>query len=171
MPVAAVGDDTSLPEVMPKMKISPARYLQLQEKNPRLYTLINKVAAQVGIRPIELANLVYVESANDPTFQDGDRVGYTGVTQQDADKYDPHHQFNIHDPIDNLYLGAFKYKVMSHLYGRRTASSIMAYHHGEGHVNSLSRMHPRDQQVHGAQAFAYLHHFVNGGMDNKALKE
>jgi hypothetical protein len=130
----------------PRLPVPVGRYKQLEKDQPTLFEAVNHVADDVGIPRLDLAALVYANSDDNPNARDGNRLGYMGITPDDARRYDPNGHLDPTNPIQNLYLGALKYKQLSEEYGRGTADVFAAYHAGGDVVNAMQRRDPADHE-------------------------
>ena len=85
-------------------------YKDLEDIDPKLHEAVTHVADEIHIPRTDLASLVYANSDYDPNARNGMRTGYMGLTPDDARQLDPEGHLDINDPIDNLFMGAMKYK-------------------------------------------------------------
>jgi hypothetical protein len=131
----------------PRLEVPFDRYKSLEQSDPALYQAVNHVADDVGIPRADLAALVYANSDNNPNAKNGNRVGYMGLTPEDLKKYAPSGKVDPDDPLQNLWIGAEKYKDLSQKYGRGTADVFAAYYAGDKTVENMQRRHPDEHQV------------------------
>jgi hypothetical protein len=69
-----------MPPVTEKMKLPAERYDHLEKENPQLHQIIDKVATDVGVPAVDLANIAYASSE----FKPGTPGGYMNVSPQTA---------------------------------------------------------------------------------------
>jgi hypothetical protein len=153
---AAVGDD--YPDHEPRLDVPFKRYKELENTDPKLYEAITHVAKDQRVPPDDLAAIVYASSQNQYNARDGNRVGYAGLTPDDVQQLDPHGEMDVNNPIDNLFLGAAKYKALSRRFGEGTAHTFAAYHGGPDTVDTLLSRHPDE---HASTAPPGMFEFVN----------
>ena len=147
--VAITGEDHPFHE--PRLQMPIDRYKQLEKEQPALYKMVNTVAEQVGVPKLDLAALVYANSENNPAARDGARTGYMGLTPDDARQYDPEGHMDINNPVQNLYLGALKYKQLAAQFGKGDPNAFAAYYAGPDAVNNLMTRSAEEQRL-GAPA-------------------
>jgi hypothetical protein len=143
-PPPAIGEKPPLVPHTPRLEPPVQRYKDLEKSDPQLFDQINRIADISGVPRRDLAAVVYASSNNDPNARNGNRVGYGGLTPDDARWVDPDGAMNPADPIDNLFMTAEKLKRLGDQFGRGTPEQYAAYWAGGDRVKSMLTRHPDD---------------------------
>lgn len=152
---------TSEPAPMtPKLQLGPERYIALKERNPHLGDLIDIAAQKVGVPPVDLANIAYVENrfktgAGAATSEAG-AIGPMQVMPATARMLDPTGKLDIHNDADNVLLGAMAYKQMADRYGVTSPSAFAGYFAGPGEVDAAAKMDQATAQGRFPKMFDYI---------------
>src|SRR5262245_557765 len=85
---SAIGDEEyPVREPVPQLPYQP--YADLKQNNPGLAEVIDTAAQHFRISPVTITQLMGASSGFNAQHRDGDRVGYMGVTRQQARDDDP----------------------------------------------------------------------------------
>jgi hypothetical protein len=141
----AVGNE-EYPDHEPRASVPYKHYKDLEDVDPKLHQAVTQVADEIHIPRTDLASLVYANSNYNPNARNGARTGYMGLTPDDARYLDPEGHLDINDPIDNLFMGAMKYKRISNRFGMGTPNSFAAYHGGGDQISAVLNHDPDEHR-------------------------
>jgi len=142
---SAVGNE-DYPDHEPRSSVPYKHYKDLEDVDPKLHEAVTHVADEIHIPRTDLASLVYANSDYDPNTRNGMRTGYMGLTPDDARQLDPEGHLDINDPIDNLFMGAMKYKRISNRFGVGTPNAFAAYYSGGDQIHTLLNQDPDEHR-------------------------
>jgi hypothetical protein len=168
---SAIGEQAPFPIKQPRIPVPAETYKDLRSNDPALYDALNKVGTDVGVSPIDLAQLIKLSSDTDPSYKDEDgRVGYFAISPDEQKRIDPKQTLDINNPIQNLYMGALKWKEAEDEFGRGSKNAVAAFYAGPDVVKRMLQRPDASHEIALANAPG-VWKFIDAFMGRKPEEE